>query len=436
MLIVGSAIANTGSHADWPGWRGPAADGRTDAVLPIDLDSIEEVWTVDIPGRGGSTPVIDGDTIYLTSGVEGRNRLIALDATDGSVRFETEIGEDAGNKHRKGGGSNSSPVVADTAGGRRVVVAYFRSGDLAGVDAETGDPLWRHNVPERFGQGDLWWDRGNSPCAFAAAEGMGSDGIVLPVMETGIGYVLCLDAGDGSVRWKSPRPHDAPRESGQSYTTPVVLPPIEGTAATHVAVLGADVVTAHRLDTGDIDAVLVGLNPRGEGNWRSIASPVVAGPRLIVPYGRGETSTAINVRRWLSDRDAVPVDWVRRDVAADVMTPAADGEDVIVMTDPRGGVSTMSMLDGSTGQTRWSVELSKSRHDYSASPLVAGRHVYAVRDDGHVTVVGPIDAPEPDVVSRRRFGDGDAFTVASAVPIDGNLLIRTRHHLHRIGAGR
>ena len=51
------------AHADWPDWRGPSADGRSDATgLPLSWSAPENVaWKTRIHDEGFSMPVLWGD---------------------------------------------------------------------------------------------------------------------------------------------------------------------------------------------------------------------------------------------------------------------------------------------------------------------------------------------------------------------------------------
>src|SRR5262249_26106563 len=54
---------------NWPQWRGPTLDGISkETNLPTEWDATKNVaWTLPLPGRGGSTPAVWGDRIFLTS---------------------------------------------------------------------------------------------------------------------------------------------------------------------------------------------------------------------------------------------------------------------------------------------------------------------------------------------------------------------------------
>ena len=420
---------------NWPQWRGPSASGRGDAGDHVPLQWSDEenvVWSTEIAGLGGSTPAVMGDVAYLTSGIEQKNTLMAVSLADGEVRWTVSLGSDAGNKHRKGGGSNPSPIVGTIADGSTVAVAYFRSGDVAGVSAR-GEKLWHWNLQERFGDDTLWWDLGSSPALIDGDP-------VLAVVQTGPSYLVRLDLATGEVVWKADRDVEAPEEAAQTYSTPIEVQAGEKRV---IAMLGADHLTLHDIDSGAMLATLGGFNPTGNKYFRSIASPVASGGDIVFPYARGETVTLIDAEKMLATKrpgatfDNSPavrwhVDWI----GSDVPTPAVDDAAVYMVDDSKAGKGTVAALSLADGQTIWKLQLPKSRHGYSSSPLIYANHLFVTREDGLTHVMGPIDAPEPKLVSDNALSDDEPYTVASPVPVDGGLLIRTRHRLYRIGQTR
>jgi len=61
------------NSSDWPQFRGPSGQGLSDEHgLPLNWSETTNVrWKVAIPGRGWSSPVVQGDRIWLTTATEG-----------------------------------------------------------------------------------------------------------------------------------------------------------------------------------------------------------------------------------------------------------------------------------------------------------------------------------------------------------------------------
>ncbi|TWU16012.1 outer membrane biogenesis protein BamB [Allorhodopirellula heiligendammensis] len=417
---VADDSSQAGNSASWPQWRGPSQQGVTDQPsLPTSWDEAA-AKRVAIPGDGGSTPVIAGQTAYLTSGVDGKNTLIAIDINpdlaEPTIRWQVPLGEDRGNKHRKGSGSNPSAITDG-----KHVVAYFRSGDLACVNTD-GKLVWQVNIQEKFGEDSLWWDLGSSPVKVGSM-------VVVAVMQTGPSYLAAFDIATGELKWKTDRLTDAPKEAAQSYSTPLEVE-INGESA--IATLGADHLTIHRSADGKELGRLGGFNPGGEEFFRSIASPVAEGNLIICPYSRGATLTAVDMQKVVAGEGQDAILWFRDDIGSDVPTPALRDGVVYMVSDVKHDKGTAYALSADTGETQWTVDLPRTRRSYSSSPLVAGNRMYVTSEDAITQVVEPLGA-DAKVIRTNEVADDEEYTVASLVPINGRLGLRTKNYFYLIG---
>lgn len=72
LALAGSALLWSAPNVkdSWHQWRGPYNNGVAVGDAPLHFSDTENVkWRIKIPGKGNSTPVIWGDTIYLTTAV-------------------------------------------------------------------------------------------------------------------------------------------------------------------------------------------------------------------------------------------------------------------------------------------------------------------------------------------------------------------------------
>lgn len=416
-LCVGLVLLTaTSAMADnWPRWRGPNFDGVAPAgEYPLRWSKTENVaWKYSLGERSGSTPIVWEQSIFLTSTHQGANVLICLDR-DGKQQWMTGIGKERPGKHREyGSGSNPSPVTDG-----QHVYAYFKSGDLACVDF-AGDIVWQKNLQDEYGKDTLWWDLGTSPV-------LTDNAVVVAVMHSGPSYIVALDKQSGSELWKQDRTFDVAVENDHSYTTPIVA---SRDGRQILLVLGADHVTAHDADSGQELWQAGGLAPRGRGNLRSIASPVLADDILVVPYVRGETITAFRIDGSGDVTETHRLWSIRtpgRPGAVDVPTPAVEGHRVYFVGD-RG---LAYALDARSGEIVWSKELPKSRRVFRSSPVVTGNRVYYTREDGTTFVLSkPGEGEEPELLATNELGE---FTIATPVFFDGKILVRTKDSLYCI----
>lgn len=411
LFLVFAAALEAG---DWPNWRGPDYNGvGAGKGYPTEWSKTKNVqWAYKIPGKGSSTPIVFGDRIVLTCGIDGHNGVVCLERKGKELWTRKEIGSEKPGKHKKATGSNSSPCTDG-----KYIYAYFKSGDLACLDM-SGAVLWQHNLQEMYGEDTLWWDLGTSPV-------LTNRYVVVAVMQTGPSFLVAFEKGTGKVAWKQDRILPAPSEAAQSYTTPLVLMD-EGREI--LVVSGADYVTAHET-VGGAELWRVGsLNPKQNGFFRSIASPVASDGVVLAPYARGETLTAIRLGG-RGDVTSTNVIWTKqfpKPEADDVPTPAAVEGRAYVCSD-RG---MLTCFDVQSGKVLWSGMAEKTgRFNFSSSPTVVDGKIYITREDGKTFVLRQGDKFE--VLAANELEEDPV--VATPVPVDGKLLIRTAEHLYCIG---
>jgi outer membrane protein assembly factor BamB len=405
LAIASPALA----QSDWPQWRGPnGSGGVAGGSYPVKWDATSGLaWKTPLPGKGCSTPIVWHGRIFLTAGADGQDSALAFD-TSGKLLWQTRLGAERKGKHRNGSGSNSSPAT-DGQG----VFVYFKSGTLARLELD-GKVTWKINLQDRFGHDTLWWDVGTSPVLTARD-------VVVAVMHQGNSYLAAFDKTTGQLHWKTARDFTTPLEGDHSYTTPLLF---RHAGRDAVLVWGAVHLTAYDADDGRLLWSCGDFNPDGKSNWVAVSSPVLAGKVAVVPYGRGNTLHGIRLDG-SGDVTATHRQWKRDDSGSFVPTPAYCQGRVYVLRDK----GELHCIDPASGKTLASGQLPESRSKYYASPLVAGGHIYAAREDG-VVFVARADAPM-NVMAENRMDDR---LVASPVPLDGRLLLRGEKFLYCIAA--
>lgn len=412
VLISFLLVGLPGGYGHWPQWRGPEANLAVPAAdLPVKFSQDENmIWQIDLGGEGSSTPVVWGDAIYVTvtAGDEDAAKdVLASYGIDGEERWRREIGKAREAKNRVATGSNPSPVTDG-----EHVIAYFKSGQLACTDT-AGKILWNKNLQDEYGKDTLWWDLGTSPI-------LTSHGVVVAVIQEGDSYLVCLDLDSGEELWRESRIYERPTESDQSYTTPAVVD-VEGRET--IVTWGADHLTGHDAATGELLWESGGFNPESQGAWRTIASATIVDGVAIVPYGRGEFLAAVRLGG-SGDVTAENRLWTKQGVGADVPCPIVADDKIYVLSD-RGKVTC---LDLHSGDELWSDELPRGRSNYFSSPLLVGDKLYCLREDGTLFVASVDGGLE--VLAENELGE---HSVATPVPLEDSLLVRTRGKLYRFG---
>ena len=414
-LICTAAVmaAELSGERNWPRWRGPQNTGSTSTGdYPSGWqDGKAILWKTKLPGIGCSTPAVWNEQIFVTAPVDGQAAVLCFD-WQGKVQWQAMAGQERGGKHRNGSGSNPSPVTDG-----KFVFAYFRSGDLAGLDLQ-GKVLWKTNLQERFAKDTLYWDLGTSPV-------LTQDAVIVAVMHSGESYLAAFAKPTGDLLWKVARNYTTPPEGDHSYATPTV---IEHAGKEALLVWGAEHLTAHAVDDGRILWTSAGFNPDQQRNWVVVASAVVAedraaGDMAIVPYGRGSHLAGVRLGGE-GDVTATHRAWTRNDTGVFVPSPVVAGGRVYLVRDE----GEVECLDAQTGVTVWKDRFPKNRNKFYASPVIANGKLYAPREDGIVLVAGIADKFE--LLSENDMGER---VIASPVPIGGKLLIRGEEHLFCIG---
>ena len=405
LLTLCPATAHSG------GWHGEGNAGvAADGDYPTQWSRDEGVlWKAPLSGRGASTPCVSGDRVFLTDEIEGQNGVLCLSLNDGSELWRGTVGQLTAPKHRKASGANPSPVTD----GERVY-AYFKSGDLAAFTVE-GDEVWSVNIQDRYGKDTLWWDLGTSPVRTA-------DHLVVTVMQTGPSFLVALDPATGDEVWKTDRQLGAPEEAAQSYSTPAV---VTHDGLEQLITVGADHVTAHAAVDGRELWRVGGLNPTGDGYFRSISSAAVADGIAVAPYARGESVTGVRLGGGGDVTDSHVV-WSREGIGSDVPTPVVHNGRVYLLGDKGRTSGRLWCLDLKTGEEVWTTELPKSREHFSSSPVLAGENLYLTREDGATFVVSINDQK---LIATCELNEP---TYATPVFADNTILLRTGPHLWRL----
>jgi outer membrane protein assembly factor BamB len=402
------ALSSAVSCAEnWPQWRGPLARGvAEDGNYPVEFSSDTNVaWKVALPGLGCSTPAVWGDSIFVTSGIDGEDGVLCY-GFDGKERWRRQLGPERAGKHPNGSGSNPSPVTDG-----KYVVAYFKSGTVAGLTTD-GRELWRVNLQDKYGADSLWWDIGSSPVLVG-------DRAIVAVMQAGNSYLVAFDLATGNVLWKVPRDYDCPVESDQAYASPQVVM-LDGRDV--LVVLGSDHLTGHDVATGELLWECGGFNPDQQGMWRVIASAAIDGDMAFIPYGRGDHLAGVRLGG-AGDVTATNRVWEKngRDLGTEVPTPVVrDGRAYLL-----GDSGRVACFEVATGDELWHASLPRSRKRYFSSPVLAGDKLYCPREDG-IIFVGQVSDGGFELLAENDMGEP---TIAAPVPIRSGLLVRGREHL-------
>ena len=202
----------------WHQWRGPNNNGVAESDAPLRFSATEGIkWRTKVPGKGHSTPVISGDTIYVTtamdSGTESESGtlvghdflLLAFDKNTGEESWRKKVVSAKPHEgyHRRYGSFASNSPVTD---GETLIVNFGSRGVYA-FDMD----------------GKLRWKKDLGPLHMRNAFGEGiapvlhGDSVIIQNDHEGQSYLAVLDKRDGSEIWR------VERDERSSWSQPIVV---------------------------------------------------------------------------------------------------------------------------------------------------------------------------------------------------------------------
>jgi len=398
---------------NWPNWRGPGSDGIAGpGNYPVSFSATGDIlWKAELPGKGGSTPIVWKDRIVITSGVgdndEGEDGVLCFDWA-GKLLWQVKLGKQIPGRNPRGSGSCPSAITD----GERLFV-FFKSSTVAALDFN-GRILWKTNLQESYGPITYFWDLGTSPVLV-------NDNVVIAVMHEGKSYLLALEQTTGKVAWKVDRNYICNRETAQSYTTPLVIK--EGNHTT-IVVWGADHLTGHDAETGELIWSYGGFNPEKRAAWRTIASPVISQGVVLVPYGRGQYIAGMKTggRGNMTEKDFL---WQKSGTGTDVATPVISNGKVYILSFN----GTIWCLDLMTGKELWRTTLPGGQGVFYSSPTLAGDKLYICSDEGAFYVCEILQTGI-QILNQTKFED---YFVATPVLVKDRIILRGTKNLYCIG---
>ncbi len=398
-VLVGLALAAGGLRAgDWPGWRGPHGNGvADDTAVPVRWSRTENVrWSVSVPGKGHSSPVVWGDRIFLTTCLEseGKRVLLCLDRRDGRTLWErTVLTAPLEPKHALNSYASSTPATD----GRHVWASFLDYPRMIVACYDTSGRLeWRVSPGKFF-----------SRHGFCSPPILYRDMVILNGDQDAEAYIVALDRRTGKERWRADRPNRT-----RSYCPPLV---IDAAGRKQLVLTGSKCVASYDPDTGKQIWIV-------DGPTEQFVASVVYADGMVCITGGFPEFHLLGIRPdGHGNVTRTHILWHERKGASYVPSPIAWDKYLFVVSD--GGVA--SCLEARTGTRLWMHHL--GRH-HSASPVAAGGYLFFPDDDGQTFVLKA--GPKFELAARNPLGEE---CYASPAIARGQMFIRTLHHLFCIG---
>jgi hypothetical protein len=347
ILAPAAAVAQTTAPApaaaDWPAWQGPLRSGVTPEPSGYVSGTwhISKLWVASV-GKGCSSPVIAGSTVYVMGWQKASNQqggadtVYAYDAVSGSAVWTQSYPSRYQSRNKTGdegqyGGPLSTPAYEAA---KRRLYTLSVDGELQCWDtADRGKLVWKAELMQQFSvtrRPDV--GKGTRDFGFTSSPLIHGDWVIVEVPPNVDGTVMAFDKATGRRAWASQTKEPAGHTSGPSVLT------IDGKP--HLAALTLRKLVVMRLDKGNEGKTLC------ETPWQTdyacnIASPACAGPDVLVTSGYNN-SASILVRAGASPRQL----WKSKGFAT-VGTPVIHKGLAFF---PDGNLQCASLSDG---QVKW-----------------------------------------------------------------------------------
>jgi outer membrane protein assembly factor BamB len=409
LAAAATATSTARAGENWPGFRGPDGQGRTDEKnLPVTWGGPENAnvrWKVPLRGPGQSSPVVWGGKVFVTAaawpaGVTGTKReetfpehtVTCYDASDGRELWNTVVPPGPWLlKDLRGGYAAPTPAVD-----AERVYCLFGSSVIVALD-HAGKPVWRKEIV---------------PFAFDVAVASspvlhGGSVLVLCDQTGGHSRLIALDRKTGEERWVARRP-----KAGFSHGTPIV-----------VAVGGREqiVVNANGALQG-LDAADGRLLWWAKTGGFPAASPVSLGGLVYADCGRGGPGVAVDPTGQ-GDVSATHVRWSVAQVPEGMSSPVFHDGRLYRLHKP----GVLKCWDAATGAQVYAQRLEGVNAACSPVADPDGRLFLASAGRSFVIRAGPTC----EILGQSDLGDDNPSSPAVA---GGRLFLRGAKNLWCIGS--
>jgi outer membrane protein assembly factor BamB len=372
------------AETDWPWWRGPSRDGHApeSAKPPTKFSATQNVvWKSPIPGRGHSSPIIVGESVFLTTADDAKQQqsVLALSRKTGKPIWKKDVSQGGLPKlHPKN--THATPSVACDGERLFVVFCHDETVQLTVFDL-AGKQLWQKVVspfhPRRYEYGYA-----PSPMIYRGT-------VIIAAEYDGDSSLAAFDRESGKEVWRTPRPKNI------SYSTPVVA---HLAGRDQLLISGADQVCSYEPNGGK-------LLWSAPGTAAATCGTIVWDGDIVFASGGYPKSETVAVKADGSGE----VLWKNGKKCYE-QSMIATGGHLYALTDD--GVAYC--WRGSDGEELWNKRL---RGPVSASPVLAGGNIYCADEMGTFYVF-KANPEKFELVSRNQLLD-DSF---ASPAISGNQL--------------
>ena len=418
-LSLTQTVLSQESGTDWPQWRGSRLDSVSDDTdVPQELGDENLMWRTVLPGPAGSSPIVVGDDVFLTS-IDGEGKLLVLCiGVDGKQKWKREV---AGkNKDSMDGGNSASSSPCSDG---KHLWTMFGNG-IVSCFTVAGEPVWTVDLQERYGKFKIQFGMSTTPILvegqllFALLHGD------MREKKSAEGLLVSLNPETGEENWTHLRMTDGIVENKHSYASPSICKIGDRVC---FLVHGGDYTTAHELNDGSEVWRVGGMNPKGQGydkTLRFVASPVFRDGRVVLPTAKRGPMLALdpNVEGTVDEDE---LSWKTERITPDVSTPVIYNDLVFLAREKE----TLACLDLKTGEKHYEERCYAGRQ--RSTPVACNGVVYIVDRKGKIMIIEA--SKELNERATRELGEE---TLSSPAIANGKLYVRTFEALYCFGKAK
>jgi len=435
-ILIASVISTAVFGDDnWAQLRGHGGLGIGSGNPPTewDVQTGQNVsWKTPIPGLGHSAPIVWGDRVFVTTAVntdtdhpsvetgwaggagesakdtgEWTWQVVCLQLETGKIRWakNARVGPPAFKRHLKASHANCTPATDG-----EFVIAFFGSEGLYCFDFD-GQLIWKHDFGKLqsgpYDAPDLQWGFASSPIIH--------NGLVIVQCDClNTNFVAILDLKTGREIRRIDRAGEV-----ATWSTPLV---VTTDHRQQIVCNGYHQMAGYDLNTG---VRIWHLNGGGDV---PVPTPLFANGLIYLTNGHGRSP--MYAIQPTATGDLTPSDdeskntglawWQSRD-GSYMPTPVVKGKRLYTCNDN----GRLDVRDAMTGDLIYRQRVGTASHTYSASAVVADRHIYFASEQGEVTVI------EEGIVFKKVATNELGEVVMATPAISGDrLLIRTVRNLY------
>ncbi|HET6861718.1 MAG TPA: PQQ-binding-like beta-propeller repeat protein [Pyrinomonadaceae bacterium] len=425
------------SSGSWPSFRGPHASGVVEGQNLPDEWSPKTgnniLWRTLIPGLAHSSPVVWGNTVFVTSAISSDPKanfrpglygdgdaskdhtvhrwvIYAIDKSTGKISWERVAyqGEPIEKRHIKATYANSTPATDG-----RIVVAWFGSQGVYAYDV-SGTFLWKVDLGRiDLGAYDIptfEWGSASSPIIW-------NDLVILQCDTQTDSFIIALDAKSGKTIWKTKR------DEIPSWGTPTIASTSKGVEL-----------------IANASNFIRGYDPKtGKELWRlggsskiTAPTPIYADDVLVVASGRGPERPIFVIKAGAQGDLTLPegktssdaVLWSKTGRGSYMPTPLIYKGVLYVLANN----GLFDAYDLKTGEELYRQRLPLVGSGFSASPVAADGKIYLSNEDGEMLVVSA--GPKFAHLATNSMGE---LLMATPAISEGVMYVRSSSSLFAIG---